>query len=105
MKQLLQSLRAEGVTIVIVTHDMGLVCRYADRVVLLCDGSVAFDGQPKELFSRPLLPQWRIEHPPTRRFSDALREYLPDFPICFRTDECAAYLRALSGSEDGGARA
>ena len=96
LMQLLQTLRGDGVTIVIVTHDMGLVCRYADRLLLLCEGGVAFNGKPEELFSRPLVPQWRMEYPPTRHFCDALSEYLPDFPIYFRADECISYLNTLS---------
>ncbi len=100
LMQLLQSLRAEGVTIVIVTHDVSLVCRYTDRVLLLCDGSIAFDGPPAQLFSRPLLPQWRMEYPPARVFCNAVQQHLPDFPVLFRTQDCFSYLSALTTGGD-----
>jgi len=38
-----------GVTSVVITHDMSSVFKIADRVVLLKDGVVAFDGTPDEL--------------------------------------------------------
>ena len=40
----------DGVTIVTVTHDMGLVCEHADRVLLLSGGTGTFDGAPSQLF-------------------------------------------------------
>ena len=44
-------LRTEGHTIVLITHDMGLVAGLADRVVVLQAGSISFDGTPREAFA------------------------------------------------------
>jgi len=44
-------LRAEGHTIILITHDMGLVADLADRVVVMQAGSICFDGTPREAFA------------------------------------------------------
>lgn len=100
LMQLLQTLRDNGVTIIIITHDMGLVSQYADRLLLLCEGTVAFDGKPADLFNRELQPQWRMEHPPTWQFLKVLRGYLPDFPLFLRAGHCVSYLNSLTGAKD-----
>jgi ABC-type polysaccharide/polyol phosphate transport system ATPase subunit len=41
--------RAEGRTIVLVTHDLGVVRRFADRVALLLDGQVQALGPPDDV--------------------------------------------------------
>lgn len=38
-------------TVVMVTHDMDLVAKYANRVIVLKNGEVAYDGTPEELFA------------------------------------------------------
>jgi energy-coupling factor transporter ATP-binding protein EcfA2/energy-coupling factor transporter transmembrane protein EcfT len=43
----------EGATIVLTTHDMDLVRRYATQVVVVADGGICFVGSPRELFARP----------------------------------------------------
>ena len=99
LMRLLQTLRNEGVTIVIVTHDMGLVSQYADRLLLLSDGVIAFDGTPAAFFSGGLDPFWRVERPPVWRFSQALQEHLPAFPVFLRTEDCIGFLNDCSGGE------
>ena len=47
---LVNSLYQKGKTIILVTHDMNLVYRYASRVCVLKDGNISFDGTPEELF-------------------------------------------------------
>ncbi len=50
--QLIDSLHAEGKTVVIITHDMPLVAEHARRVVVMSQGQVALDGTPQEVFRR-----------------------------------------------------
>ena len=38
-------------TVVIATHDMQLVCQWADRIVVLQDGKVVADGPRDQVFS------------------------------------------------------
>lgn len=97
---LLESLRKNGVTIVTVTHDMGLVCQHADRVLLLSQGTIAFDGAPESLFFGNIDPYWRVDLPPVLRFCDALRVHLPQFPRFLMRKACLNALFACSGTED-----
>ena len=48
---LVEKFNKEGKTIILVTHDMNIVLNYSDRVIVLNDGRVAFEGTPSELFS------------------------------------------------------
>lgn len=96
---LLESLRKDGVTIVTVTHDMGLVCEHADRVLLLSGGAVAFDGAPSQLFFEEIPGSWRVDLPPVLRFCDMLREHFPAFPWLLARSGCLSALKALSGQE------
>lgn len=49
-----RQLKQEGRTVVLVTHDMEAVRRYADRAVLIREGRVAYDGAPEEVSIRYL---------------------------------------------------
>jgi len=96
---LLESLRKSGVTIVTVTHDMGLVCEHADRVLLLHEGKIAFDGTPSQLFFSELSPQWRVDLPPVLDFCDALRAFAPSFPRVLSRSGCLSALVQCSNEE------
>ena len=43
-------LHKEGLTVILVSHSMEDVAKYADRIIAMNDGKVAFDGTPKEVF-------------------------------------------------------
>ncbi|MCV7193464.1 amino acid ABC transporter ATP-binding protein [Mycolicibacterium brumae] len=47
------SLASEGMTMVVVTHEMGFARRAANRVVFMADGAVVEDAAPDEFFSNP----------------------------------------------------
>jgi glutamate transport system ATP-binding protein len=47
------SLAGEGMTMVVVTHEMGFARRAANRVVFMADGSVVEDAAPEEFFANP----------------------------------------------------
>jgi energy-coupling factor transport system ATP-binding protein len=62
-----------GTTVVLITHDMQLVARYAQRCVLLEDGQVAAAGSPRELFGRgELLRRAGILPPPVVTLAEEL---------------------------------
>jgi glutamate transport system ATP-binding protein len=46
-------LAAEGMTMVVVTHEMGFARNAAHRVVFLDDGRIVEEGEPEEFFARP----------------------------------------------------
>ena len=47
------SLAAEGMTMIVVTHEMGFARRAADRVVFMDDGRIVESGTPDEFFAAP----------------------------------------------------
>jgi glutamate transport system ATP-binding protein len=47
------ALAREGMTMVVVTHEMGFARRAADRVVFMADGSLVEQAPPEEFFSAP----------------------------------------------------
>jgi glutamate transport system ATP-binding protein len=47
------SLAGEGMTMVVVTHEMGFARRAANRVVFMADGSIVEDATPDDFFSSP----------------------------------------------------
>ena len=49
MKELAQ----EGMTMVVVTHEMGFAREVADRVIFMSDGVIIEEGSPKDIFEFP----------------------------------------------------
>ena len=47
------SLAAEGMTMVVVTHEMGFARRAAHRVVFMADGAIVEDATPDDFFANP----------------------------------------------------
>jgi glutamate transport system ATP-binding protein len=47
------SLASEGMTMVVVTHEMGFARRAADRVVFMAEGAIVEDAPPAEFFDNP----------------------------------------------------
>lgn len=53
MGELILTLRGQGLGIVLVEHDMSLVMRVSDRVVVMCSGAKIADGPPREVQRHP----------------------------------------------------
>lgn len=49
----MKSLAQEGMTMVVVTHEMGFARDVADRVLFMCDGKIMEEGTPDEFFTNP----------------------------------------------------
>jgi glutamate transport system ATP-binding protein len=47
------ALAAEGMTMVVVTHEMGFARRAANRVVFMADGAIVEDAAPEAFFANP----------------------------------------------------
>ena len=47
------SLAQEGMTMLVVTHEMGFARRASNRVVFMADGAIVEDAEPEEFFSNP----------------------------------------------------
>ncbi|KGH82417.1 amino acid ABC transporter ATP-binding protein [Oenococcus oeni] len=55
--KVMQKLAAEGMTMVVVTHEMGFAKNVADRVWFLDEGKIAEDAKPEQFFSHPNNPR------------------------------------------------
>ena len=62
----MKELAHEGMTMVVVTHEMGFARELGDRVLFMADGKIAESGTPKDIF----------EHPQCARLQDFLAKVL-----------------------------
>ena len=49
---LLRQLNSEGITILLITHDMEIMASECSRAIIMGNQTVAFDGSPEELFKK-----------------------------------------------------
>ena len=54
---LMRDLAKEGMTMAVVTHEMGFAREVADRVVFMADGKILEEGAPADLFDHPKDPR------------------------------------------------
>ncbi len=59
--QVMRSLANEGMTMIVVTHEMGFAREVCDRVIFMADGEIVEEGDPETLFTSP-------SHERTRNF-------------------------------------
>ena len=55
--EVMKELAAEGMTMVIVTHEMSFARDVADRVVVMDEGNIIEEGNPKKIFNNPENPR------------------------------------------------
>jgi polar amino acid transport system ATP-binding protein len=55
--EVLVDLKKEGMTLLVVTHEIGFARHSADRVVVLADGKVIEDGSPEQVIDNPQTPR------------------------------------------------
>jgi ABC-type polar amino acid transport system ATPase subunit len=65
--RVMRQLAAEGMTMIVVTHEMGFARDVADRVLFMADGVVVEEGSPKHIFTEP-------RHERTRQFLQSVLE-------------------------------
>ncbi len=63
--ELMRKLADDGMTMVVVTHEMSFAREVADRVFFMCDGIIAEQGTPQEIFEAP-------KNPRTRQFLESI---------------------------------
>jgi polar amino acid transport system ATP-binding protein len=62
----MEELAREGMTMVVVTHEIGFARGVASRVLMMDEGQIIEDGTPADFFGNPT-------HERTRRFLDAVK--------------------------------
>ena len=61
--KIMQDLAQEGLTMIVVTHEMGFARKVANRVIFTADGEFLEDGTPDQIFDNP-------QHPRLKEFLD-----------------------------------
>jgi len=56
---IMKDLAAEGMTMLVVTHEMGFAMGVSDRVIFMNEGLIREDEEPDELFTNPKNPRLR----------------------------------------------
>lgn len=96
--QMLQQLNQKGMTIVLVSHNMEDVAEYADRVIVMNQGTVDFDGKTAEVFQRKeYLQELGLDIPVVTHVMKRLREEgyqvnAGEYRMQRAVEELAAYL-------------
>lgn len=67
----MKELADEGMTMVVVTHEMGFARQVGDRIMVMSDGAIVEEGSPAQIFSTP-------KNPFTRRFLSRVLNPLED---------------------------
>jgi peptide/nickel transport system ATP-binding protein len=94
-----------GIALVVITHNLGVVARYADRVNVMYSARIAEQGTAREIFSRPLHPYTagllrsvpRLDQPRGRKLEtiEGMPPNLLDPPLgCRFAPRCPARLDA-----------
>ncbi len=65
-----------GKTIVIITHDMDLVYQYFNRVLVMNEGRLIYDGEPEQLFKEQDLFKNHLDYPNTIKVLKYLNDSL-----------------------------
>ena len=55
--QVIRDLAEQGMTMVVVTHEMGFAREVADRVIFMADGYIVEENSPEQLFGAPQAPR------------------------------------------------
>lgn len=53
----MKKLAKDGMTMIVVTHEMGFAREVADRVIVMADGELVEDGKPEQIFNAPKDPR------------------------------------------------
>ena len=94
--------KQNGITVVMVSHDMNEVYENADRVIVFRDGGVVYDLPPRQLFKlEDQIVSMNLEIPQMAQFANALEKQgivLPD--DCITVDQVFEALCKLKGGSN-----
>lgn len=66
-----------GMSSILITHDLGLAAQYCDRIVVMKDGQIVEEGDPRQLFSQPRHSYTQRLVEATPRLGASVRSLLP----------------------------
>lgn len=77
--EVLLNQRNAGCTVIVISHNMKLIAKYCDSVIVLKDGKVLTAGGTREVFSNPgVLKEAYILPPPITQLAQLIKEFPPD---------------------------
>jgi energy-coupling factor transporter ATP-binding protein EcfA2 len=83
LMELLQELNRSGKTILMITHDMELVYKYANKVLLLHEGKIAYEGDVNPFFEeKQLLEKSSIKLPISYYLQPWVKAFEEAKPLC-----------------------
>ena len=85
-----------GKTIVLITHDMDIVARYAKRILVMDKGKIKFDGTRELLFISDEFDHLHLAKPQAYRMMEYLSNTLGyPFKQVFTEEDLLAYLKEV----------
>ncbi len=85
-----------GITVILVEHRLDLAARYADHVIIMDEGRIALDGQPREVFNSEQARLLGVGIPKTVRLWRLLEENgVPVKGVPTSSDEATQYLKEV----------
>jgi energy-coupling factor transporter ATP-binding protein EcfA2 len=92
-----------GMTVVVIEHEVEVMARFADRVIVIDKGRIVMNGAPSEIFSRvPELNALGLRAPEAAVLAETLRARgLWTGPTPTTTEPAVAAVRELIGAERG----
>ena len=96
----IKNLHKLGVTIILVTHSMDDIATLAGRVVVLADGEILFDGEPRKLFAQEeILKRAGLMTPSATNLAKKIsRAGFENFPLSLTVDEVEQEILKVLGS-------
>jgi len=89
----MKMLNEAGKTIILISHDMGVVAEYTSRTIVMKDGGILMDAGTREVFSRPdILEEASIEPHLLARACNDVRGAGGDVPVLLTVGELERYL-------------
>lgn len=87
---ILKLLKSQNKTIILVEHKIDLIAEYADRVVVMDDGEIIFNGETHEVLSNDKIEQHNVSMPIVSKLAYKLNEEKPRFfkNVPITLDEC-----------------
>ena len=90
--------KAKNATIMMVSHSMSDVARLTDRLLVMCDASLAMDGTPDQVFTRAQeLLEMGLDIPPITRVFMRLQQMGLDVPAVYSAEQAVKALEELKG--------
>lgn len=86
----------ENKTIVLISHDMDIVSKYAKRIIVLKEGKIVFDGCKEDLFNHKDFDSFNLDLPTPLKMMKYLSEKLNiQYKELYTLEELTSYLKEV----------